>query len=135
MDTISSERRSANMSRIRSRNTSPELRVRRIVHGMGYRYRLHVSDLPGKPDLVFRRRNRIIDVRGCFWHQHPGCTDSHIPKSRINYWRPKLAGNTRRDHANSRKLQQLGWRILVIWECETKENGKLSKRLTRFLDR
>jgi DNA mismatch endonuclease (patch repair protein) len=134
MDTISAERRSANMSRIRSRDTSPELKVRRLVHGMGYRYSLHVAKLPGKPDLVFRRLNRIIDVRGCFWHQHTGCVDSHIPKSRIEYWRPKLARNQKRDRENEQKLQEMGWRVFVVWECETKDNVRLSKRLARFLN-
>jgi len=135
MDTISPERRSANMSRIRSRDTSPELKVRRLVYGMGYRYRLHIANLPGKPDLVFRRLKRVIDVRGCFWHQHPGCIDSHIPKSRIGYWRPKLARNQKRDLENGRKLRAMSWRVFVVWECETKDGIRLSKQLARFLER
>jgi DNA mismatch endonuclease (patch repair protein) len=121
------------MSRIRSRDTSPEMIVRRLVHGMGYRYRLHVARLPGKPDIVLQRLKRIIEVRGCFWHQHPGCIDSHIPKSRLEYWGPKLARNQRRDEENGRKLRQLGWQVCVVWECETKATGKLSRRLVRFL--
>lgn len=121
------------MSRIRSKDTSPELIVRRIVHAMGYRYRLHVSKLPGKPDIVLSRLTKIIDIRGCFWHQHPGCTDSHIPKTRINYWAPKLAKNKHRDKENSRKLKKLGWQTCVVWECETKDIKKLSKRLSGFL--
>lgn len=123
------------MSRIRSRDTSPEMIVRRLVHSMGYRYRLHVAKLPGKPDLVFPRLQRIIEVRGCFWHQHPGCIDSHIPKTRIEYWGPKLARNQRRDEENERKLRELGWRVCVAWECEAKTTGKLSRRLARFLGR
>ena len=100
---------------------------------MGYRYRLHVANLPGKPDIVLPRLRRIIDVRGCFWHQHPGCIDSHIPKSRLEYWEPKLTKNQRRDEENGRKLRELDWRVYIIWECEAKDAGKLSKRLARFL--
>jgi DNA mismatch endonuclease, patch repair protein len=101
---------------------------------MGYRYRLHVTKLPGKPDLVFPRLRRIIDVRGCFWHRHPGCIDSHIPKSRTFYWRPKLRRNQRRDKENTRKLRKLGWRVLVVWECEVRNASKLSRRIARFLE-
>lgn len=107
--------------------------VRRLVHGMGYRYRLHVATLPGKPDLVFPRLKRIIDVRGCYWHQHSGCIDSHIPKSRVEYWKPKLTTNQRRDEENVSRLRKLGWRVYVVWECEAKDTGKLFKRLAKFL--
>ena len=100
---------------------------------MGYRYRLHVTELPGKPDLVFARLHRIIEVRGCFWHQHPGCADSHIPKTRREYWVPKLERNVMRDRENEGKLRKLRWRVLVIWECEIAANEKLSRRLVRFL--
>lgn len=133
MDKLTPERRSANMSRIRSRDTSPEMIVRRLVHAMGYRYRLHVASLPGKPDIVLPRLKRIIEVRGCFWHQHSGCIDSHVPKSRLQYWKPKLESNVFRDKANGRELRKLGWRICVVWECETKAARRLAKRLTRFL--
>ncbi len=133
MDTLTPQRRSANMSRIRSRDTSPEMIVRRLVHGMNYRFRLHVVSLPGKPDIVLPRLKRIIEVRGCFWHQHPGCIDSHIPKSRIQYWRPKLERNQRRDKENGRLLRKLGWKVLIVWECETKSIARLSRRLDRFL--
>jgi len=132
-DKLTPERRSANMSRIRSRDTSPEMIVRRLVHGMGYRYRLHVASLPGKPDIVLPRLRSIIEVRGCFWHQHNGCIDSHIPKSRILYWKPKLERNRLRDQENSRNLRKLGWRICIVWECETKTLAKLSRRIARFL--
>ena len=121
------------MSRIRSKDTSPEIIVRRIVHTMGYRYRLHVAKLPGKPDLVFTRLNRIIEVRGCFWHQHSKCVDSHIPKSRLEYWLPKLRRNQERDTANLKSLRNLGWKVLVVWECQVMNNRLLSKRLARFL--
>lgn len=133
MDKLTPERRSANMSRIRSRDTSPEMIVRRLVHGMGFRFRLHVATLPGKPDIVLPRLKRIIEVRGCFWHRHFGCIDSHIPKSRREYWRPKLARNQRRDEENGRQLRKLGWRLCVVWECEARANGKLVRRLARFL--
>lgn len=123
------------MSLIRSRDTTPELVVRRMVHSMGYRYRLHVSSLPGKPDLVFPRLRRIIDVRGCFWHQHEGCIDSHIPKTRQGYWRPKLMGNCQRDAVNGRRLKELGWRVCVVWECEVCQRKRLARRLARFLGR
>ena len=135
MDRISPERRSANMSRIRSRDTTPEIIVRRLVHGMGFRYRLHVAKFPGKPDLVLRRLKCIIEVRGCFWHQHPRCIDSHIPKTRIEYWKPKLRRNQQRDQENAVTLRKLGWRVCVVWECEVKNTEKLSKRLIRFLQR
>lgn len=123
------------MRRIRSTDTSPEMIVRRMVHRMGLRFRLHVATLPGKPDVVLPRLKRIVEVRGCFWHQHPGCIDSHIPKSRISYWKPKLARNQQRDEQNKRKLRRLGWRVLVLWECEVKDSEKLSKRLSRFFEK
>jgi DNA mismatch endonuclease (patch repair protein) len=133
-DKLTPERRSDNMRKIRATNTSPEMLVRRLVHSMGFRYRLHVADLPGTPDLVFPRLNKIIEVRGCFWHQHGNgkCIDSHIPKSRLDYWFPKLERNIQRDRANQQTLRKLGWKALVIWECET-ANPKLKKRLEKFL--
>jgi len=133
VDKLSPERRSENMRRIRSRDTSPEMIVRRLVHGMGYRYRLHAAKLPGKPDLVFTRLKRIIEVRGCFWHQHRGCIDSHVPKSRMEYWRPKLKTNQQRDRNNEKALRALGWNVLTIWECETTEPHALAERITAFL--
>jgi DNA mismatch endonuclease (patch repair protein) len=133
MDTISAERRSANMRRIKSQDTTPEMVVRRLVHGMGYRFRLHVASLPGKPDLVLPRLASIIEVRGCFWHQHSGCIDTHIPESHTAYWAPKLARNKQRDQKNGRALRALGWRLCVVWECETKDKSKLAMRLAKFL--
>jgi DNA mismatch endonuclease (patch repair protein) len=121
------------MRRILSGGTLPEMIVRRLVHSMGYRYRLHVADLPGKPDLVFSARGCIIEVRGCFWHLHPGCGDSHIPKSRIEYWEPKLLKNKRRDERNERLLRKMGWRVAVVWECQTRDARRLAGRLARFL--
>ena len=133
MDTLTPERRSANMRRIRSKDTSPELLVRQLVYGMGYRYRLHVASLPGKPDLVFTRRKKIIEVRGCFWHQHTGCIDSHIPKSRVGYWEPKLTRNKGRDAANMRQLRSQGWIVLILWECELADLRAIAKRIRSFL--
>ncbi|MGI9065493.1 MAG: very short patch repair endonuclease [Pyrinomonadaceae bacterium] len=133
VDSISSVRRSENMRRIKSKGMKPEIAVRQAVHRMGYRYRLHVADLPGRPDLVFPRLGKIIEVRGCFWHQHSGCIDSHIPKSRVEYWRPKLRGNQTRDKDNLRKLRSLGWRVLLVWECEVRKAKTLNGRLRRFL--
>ena len=109
--------------------------VRRLVHGMGYRYRLHVAALPGKPDLVLTRLRKIIEVRGCFWHQHGKCVDSHVPTSRVNYWLPKLQRNQERDFENLSKLKGLGWRVLVVWECEVSDARRLQTRLLRFLER
>ena len=123
------------MRRIRSSNTKPEMIVRRIVHSMGYRYRLHSPKLPGKPDLVFTRLARIVEVCGCFWHQHGTCVDSHVPKSRLDYWIPKLLRNQERDANNLQQLKDLGYRVLVVWECETKNPKRLKSRLRRFLSR
>ncbi|MGA3136025.1 MAG: DNA mismatch endonuclease Vsr [Terracidiphilus sp.] len=134
MDSISPKRRSENMRRIRSKGMAPELFVRRLVHSMGYRYRLHSPKLPGKPDLVFPARKKIIEVRGCFWHQHRGCVDSHIPKSRIEYWVPKLQRNKQRDSENLRKLRKLGWDVLLIWECNVRKQDGLSAQVRNFLD-
>ena len=134
-DNLNPERRSDNMRKIRAKNTSPEMLVRKFVHGMGFRYRLHVAALPGKPDLVFPRLKKIVEVRGCFWHRHGDCVDSHIPKSRRAYWLPKLQGNRRRDAANLQNLKALGFRVMVVWECETKKAKRLAARLRRFLDR
>jgi len=131
-DKLTPERRSDNMAKIRSTDTSPEMLVRRLVHRMGFRYRLHVGNLPGKPDLVFPRLNKIIEVRGCFWHQHGKCIDSHVPKSRLDYWGPKLKRNVQRDRVNQKTLRQMGWTILVIWECEV-GNPNLNTRLQQFL--
>jgi DNA mismatch endonuclease (patch repair protein) len=132
-DKLNSDRRSENMRRIRSRDTSPEISVRRIVHGMGFRYRLHVAALPGKPDMVLTRLKKIIEIRGCFWHQHGVCIDSHMPKSRRDYWRPKLERNKSRDYENLCRLKALGFRVLVLWECEVRSDKHLTAKIKRFL--
>jgi DNA mismatch endonuclease (patch repair protein) len=133
MDTLDPARRSENMRRIRSKDTAPELQVRRLVHALGYRYRLHDKSLPGKPDIVFRSRKSVIFVHGCFWHLHPNCNEARIPSTRQDYWIPKLTRNSERDRAHTRKLRRLGWRVLKLWECELKSTEKLTRKLTRFL--
>jgi DNA mismatch endonuclease (patch repair protein) len=132
MDKLSPERRSANMRKIRSEDTTPEVVLRSLVHRLGYRFRLHRKDLPGKPDLVFPSLHKIIFVHGCFWHQHNKCVDGRIPKSREEYWGSKLARNVQRDRSNRRALRKLGWSTLVIWECELDDPPKLTRRLRRF---
>ena len=119
MDTLTATERSERMSRIRSADTTPEMFVRRLVHRMGFRYRLHVSGLPGKPDLVFPGRGKIIFVHGCFWHRHSSasCKLARMPKSRLEFWKPKLETNRKRDLKSQRALQRDGWKVLVIWEC------------------
>jgi len=136
MDKITPERRSANMSRIRAKNTKPEMTVRRIAYGMGYRYRLHRKDLPGKPDLVFSSRKAVVFVHGCFWHSHPdpSCRNSVIPKTRMDFWVPKLEKNKERDAANEAALVSDGWRVLTIWECELKDENVVAARLRDFLE-
>lgn len=126
--------RSANMRAIRSKDMQPELKVRSLVHKLGYRFRLHRKDLPGKPDLVFGPRRKVIFVHGCFWHSHT-CKAAHIPKSNQEYWGPKLERNKIRDGRNIEALEANGWRALVIWECEARDEGGLKKRVTAFLGR
>jgi DNA mismatch endonuclease, patch repair protein len=133
MDKLSAERRSANMRQIRSHNTAPELLLRRMLHRAGYRFRLHRKDLPGKPDLVFPRRRKVIFVHGCFWHQHPGCREGRIPQSRREYWEPKLARNRQRDEAAYTSLKEHGWEALVVWECELKDTSAAMRTTQRFL--
>jgi DNA mismatch endonuclease, patch repair protein len=134
LDRLSPERRSENMRRIRSKDTSPEMAVRRLVHKMGFRYRLHVHALPGSPDLVFPRLLKIIQVQGCFWHQHDACPQAHIPRTRTQYWRPKLGNNRQRDRENGKKLRAAGWDVLTIWECETTEPDALADRISAYLN-
>ncbi|GAA0774982.1 DNA mismatch endonuclease Vsr [Roseibium denhamense] len=135
MDKLTPERRSKNMAAIRSKGMKPEMVVRRLVHSMGFRYRLHRKDLPGKPDLVFGPRKKAILVHGCFWHQHPDpdCKDGRMPKSRLDYWGPKLERNRLRDLENIQSLNKLGWSVLVVWECETRNLAGLKLRLASFL--
>lgn len=132
-DKISKEVRSANMRAVRSRDTAPEIRVRQIAHGLGYRFRLHRRELPGTPDLAFPGRRKAIFVHGCFWHQHRGCKRATVPRSNVGFWLPKLARNMARDTKQLVALKEKEWRVLVLWECETKDVQRLAERLKRFL--
>ena len=131
-DIVAPEKRSALMSRIRSTDTKPELFVRRALHAMGYRFRTHVRGLPGCPDLVFTRRRSVIFVHGCFWHRH-GCRKTYVPKSRKEFWQEKFVGNVSRDRRNQRLLEEAGWRVLVVWECEIESDDSALERAARFL--
>lgn len=133
MDTLSPKDRSDQMRLVRSKNTKPEMAVRRLAHALGYRYRLHAKSLPGRPDLVFGKRRKVIFVHGCFWHRHEGCARCRTPKSRVEYWSLKLDRNQRRDAENQRRLRASGWDYLVIWECELKSPEALADRIRTFL--
>ncbi len=135
-DTLSKAARSARMSLVRARDTKPELRVRRLIHRMGYRYRLHGQSLPGKPDLVFGPRRKLVFVHGCFWHRHddPDCRLARLPKSRTDFWLPKLEGNKARDERTAIELRKLGWDALVIWECQTTNEDVMRRTISQFLD-
>lgn len=133
MDHLDRKRRSKNMRAIRSKDTKPEFAVRKLIHGMGYRYRLHRKDLPGKPDLVFPSKEKAIFVHGCFWHYH-GCKRGRMPKSKLGYWKPKLEGNRERDKNHIKEVKALGWETLVIWECETRDVKFLMQKISGFLD-
>src|SRR6185437_5163612 len=121
------------MARVRSKGTRPELKVRSLVFAMGYRYRLHAKELPGRPDLVFRSRRKVIFVHGCFWHRHPDCSLARLPKSRLEFWRPKLEGNRLRDEKVKRALAREGWSVLTVWECQLARPATLEGRIGRFL--
>lgn len=123
------------MRQITSKDTKPELVLRSLLHRAGYRYSLHSSALPGKPDLIFTSRKAVILVHGCFWHQHHFCQDGHVPESRTEYWVPKLARNVERDKRVQKELRALGWRVLIIWECELKSPRKVLVKAKRFLDK
>ena len=133
MDSLSRKKRSWNMSRIRSRDTKPELIVRKLLHKMGYRFRLHLKDLAGSPDIVLPKYKTVIFVHGCFWHRHEGCRYTYKPKSRIDFWDNKFRQNVERDRKAIQLLEKLGWQVLVIWECETKDLDKLAGKLNSFL--
>lgn len=134
-DTLSTAERSERMSRIGGKNTAPELVVRRLVHRLGFRFRLHRKDLPGRPDLVFPRLHKVIFVHGCFWHRHPepGCHLARLPKSRLEFWSPKLEANHLRDLRNQDDLLALGWRFLIVWECQLRDKEQLENRIRQFL--
>ena len=136
VDTLTAEERSRRMALVKSKDTKPEMRVRKLIYGMGYRYRLHSRTLPGNPDLVFAGRRKVIFVHGCFWHQHHCAMGDRIPKSRVPFWRKKLAQNQQRDCVVQRQLKQAGWDVAVVWECETgpKHLDQLIYKLRLFLN-
>ncbi len=121
------------MSRIRSKHTKPEVAVRRMLHGMGVRFRLHRAGLPGKPDIVLGPRKLVIFVHGCFWHRHSGCREATTPTANRDFWQAKLEGNAARDIKHRAELRKLGWRVAVVWECEVRFPQKLGRRLERLL--
>jgi DNA mismatch endonuclease, patch repair protein len=134
-DKLTAVERSRNMASIRSKDMKPELAVRKLAHRLGFRFRLHRKDLPGKPDLVFPKYRAAIFVHGCFWHQHadPKCLDGRPPKSNGSYWGPKLARNRERDCAHKDALERQGWRVLIVWECETKQPDLVREKIRTFL--
>lgn len=134
VDTRTKKKRSEIMSKVRSKDTAPELLVRRLIFGMGYRYRLHVAGLPGKPDIVMIGRRKVIDVRGCFWHGHEGCKYGLLPKSRKKFWAAKITRNRQRDSDNLRSLEGSGWSVLVVWQCELKSVELLKTKLYEFIE-
>jgi len=133
-DVFSSKKRSWIMSRVKGRDTKPEMTVRSLVHGMGYRFRLHRGDLPGDPDIVLPRHHKVIFVHGCFWHGHRGCPRSKRPSTNRAFWDVKLDRNTERDKRFQRALRGKGWKVLVVWECETRNLDRTQAKLSRFLN-
>jgi DNA mismatch endonuclease, patch repair protein len=133
-DVFSPRERSAIMSRIKGKDTKPEKLVRSLLHGMGYRFRLHVSELPGKPDIVLARHRKVVLVNGCFWHGHGACRKGKLPKSNSEFWEEKIGKNIERDRKVRRLLQREGWKVLTVWECQTKNGSKLASKLESFLE-
>ncbi|MBN1621447.1 MAG: DNA mismatch endonuclease Vsr [Endomicrobiales bacterium] len=133
MDTISKKRRSWNMSRIRSKDTKPEKAVRSLLHKLGYRFRIHNRKLPGNPDIILKQFKTAIFVHGCFWHRHKGCKYAYTPKSRIQFWNKKFSDNLKRHREVTTELKKMGWNIIIIWECQTKNIFKLQLQLHRKL--
>ena len=131
-DVFTKKKRSEVMSRIKSKDTKPEITLRKALHQQGYRFRLHVTSLPGKPDIILPMYRTVIQVRGCFWHGHD-CTDGHIPKSRQAYWKPKLLNNMRRDARNDAALRRADWLVIVVWECGVQNPKLLDKEVRRIL--
>ena len=132
MDTVSKKKRSEVMSKVRSKNTKPEIIVRKLLYKLGYRFRLHRNDLPGKPDICLPKYKTVIFVHGCFWHGHKGC--ARHPKSNLDYWTPKIKRNAERDHLHKNSLRKLGWKVITVWECDLKSSQKLQNKLSKFLD-
>jgi len=133
-DTHTEEQRSANMRAVRGKDTAPELLIRSTLHRLGYRFRLHRRDLPGTPDIVLPARKSVLFVHGCFWHGHE-CPRGSLPSSHVDFWQSKIAKNQERDDRAQKQLRKEGWKVLTVWECETKNKSRLAKRLLRFLER
>lgn len=133
VDTLTKEQRSIRMAAIRSRDTKPEILIRKMLHGLGYRFTTGNRKLPGSPDLVFSKRKKVIFMHGCFWHNHNPCKIGHIPKSRSAFWQAKFEGNVARDVRNIAKLEADGWKVLVVWECSLKNLKQIQKSVVRFL--
>jgi len=133
-DVHTPEQRSFNMSRISGRDTKPEMLVRRMIHAAGFRYRLHVKDLPGKPDLVFPRAGMVVFVHGCFWHMHHCRYGKPVPASNADFWAQKRRGNAERDRRNRMALRKAGWRVMEIWECHTRDAEKLRARVAAVIE-
>jgi DNA mismatch endonuclease, patch repair protein len=135
MDQLTRERRSWNMSRIRDKDTVPERAVRSLLHRLGYRFRLHLSNLPGKPDIVLPKYHIVVFVHGCFWHRHAKCRFAYTPKSNVEFWANKFAQNTERDRKNARRLRKTGWKVYVVWECQTLDSKALTLKLQKLFNR
>ena len=133
-DNVTPRVRSRIMAQIKSKGMKPEMQVRRLLHGIGYRYRLHRTDLPGRPDLVFPARRKVVFVNGCFWHFHSGCPSVRIPASNREYWVEKLERNRARDERNVDLLEESGWAVMTVWECQLRDMASTSERLVAFLD-
>lgn len=133
-DRISEERRSWNMSRIRGKDTAPELIVRSLLHRMGFRFRLHRKDLPGRPDITLPKYRTVVFVHGCYWHRHAGCRLAYTPKSNTEFWKKKFAQNVSRDRRNAAALKKLGWNVITVWQCETEDLEALGQRLKKLLE-
>ena len=134
VDTVSPEVRSRIMAQVKSKGMKPEMKVRRLLHGLGYRYRLHRKDLPGRPDLVFPSRRKVVFVNGCFWHKHAGCPRVRIPATNRDYWVAKLERNHARDERNVALLEESGWAVTTVWECQLKDLQAIAERLIDFLE-
>lgn len=134
MDHVGHDKRSEIMRAVRTKNSGPEMVVRRLIHALGYRYTLHAKKLPGSPDLVFPARRKVVFVHGCFWHGHARCSKARLPRSRTTYWGAKVETNKRRDRRNLDDLAALGWNVLVLWQCQLKDAEQLTATITEFLD-
>ena len=130
---LNPEQRSRNMAAVKNKNTAPEIIVRKTLHRLGYRFRLHRRDLPGNPDIVLPKYRAVIFVHGCFWHGHPGCSRASRPRTNAEFWNTKLDKNLRRDQEVQARLHALGWRVLVIWQCRTKDREQLEQQINHFL--